>query len=134
MEASNYAVEFDSFSERYYIKAFAKKYKSNWNKTRNDIEDMCKRIDLLLRISKADLISSVGENKLIKLDFSVEGTRVGPSKSGNRCILHVNENLHLVRVLFVFTEGDHIDRPNITAKWKKVIKDQFAELSLIFSL
>lgn len=134
MEASNYAVEFDTFAERYYIKAFAKKYKSNWDKTRDDVEDMCKRADVLLRISKADLISSIDEHKLVKLDFSVEGTKVGPSKSGNRCILHINENLHLVRVLFVFTEGEHIDKPNITIKWKKVIKDQFADLGTIFSL
>lgn len=134
MEASNYAVEFDSFSERYYIKSFAKKYKSNWYKTRDDIEQMCKRIDSLLRISKADLISSVDEHKLVKLDFSVEGTRVGPSKSGNRCILYINESLHIVRVLLVFCEGDHIDKPNITAKWKNIIKKQFSDLGDIFSL
>jgi hypothetical protein len=134
MESSNYAVKFDSFAERYYIKAFAKKHKSNWDKTRDDIENMCKRIDMLLRISKADLINSVDEHKLVKLDFAIEGTKVGPSKSGNRCILHVNESLHLVSVLFVFTEGEHIDRPNITARWKKIIKDQFPDLGIIFSL
>ena len=134
MEASNYAVEFDSFSERYYIKSYAKKYKSNWDKTRDDIEQMCKRIDTLLQISKADLINSVGEHKLVKLDFSVEGTKVGPSKSGNRCILYINENLHIVRVLLVFCEGEHIDKPNITAKWKKIIKKQFTDLGDVFSL
>lgn len=134
MDASNYAIEFDSFAERYYIKAFAKKHKSHWDKTRNDIEDMCKRIDALLCISKADLINSVDEHKLVKLDFAVEGTRLGPSKSGNRCILHINENLHLVRILLVFNEGEHIDKPNITAKWKKIIKKQFPDLGAIFSL
>lgn len=134
MEASNYAVEFDTFAERHYIKAFAKKHKSHWDKTRDDIEEMCKRIDVLLRISKADLINNAGEHKLVKLDFSVEGTKIGPSKSGNRCILHINEDLHLVRVLFVFTEGEHIDKPNITAKWKKVIKNQFTDLGTIFSI
>lgn len=134
MEASNYAVEFDDFSERYYIKAFAKKHRSHWSKTRSDIEDMCRRIDVLLQIDKADLMNSVAEHKLVKLDFSIEGTKVGPSKSGNRCILHINEKLHLVRVLFVFAEGEHIDKPNITAKWKKVIKSQFSDLGIIFSL
>jgi len=134
MEASNYAVEFDNFAKSRYIKWFSKKHKSHWDKTRDDIEDMCKRIDALLRITKADLIASVDEHKLVKLDFAVEGTKVGPSKSGNRCILHVNENLHLVRVLFVFKEGEQIDKPNITAKWKSVIKNQFANLGDIFSL
>ena len=38
---------------------------------------MCKRIDALLRITKADLIASVDEHKLVKLDFAIEGTKVG---------------------------------------------------------
>ncbi len=133
MELQNYNVEFDDFCERYYIKAFAKKYKSAWQKTRFDIEDVCKHIDAMLEYKRADLISISGKYKLVKLDFSVEGTKMSPKKSGNRCILLVDEDIRQVKILLVYSKND-ISDPNETAKWKKVIKNHFDEIGCIFSL
>jgi hypothetical protein len=133
MEAQNYNVTFDTYCERYYIKAFEKKYKGAWTKTRLDIEDICRRIDSMLQYKRADLIYSVGQYKIVKLDFAVEGTRMSPKKSGNRCILIVDEDVRSVSVLLVYSKND-ISEPNETVKWKKVIKDQFGDIGKIFSL
>ena len=133
METSNYGVEFEAFTLRHYIKPFEKKYKSNWLKTRGDIIEVCKRIDMMLQLKRADLIAENGSHKLVKLDFSVEGTKVSPKASGNRCILHVDEELHIVRILLVYSKNE-ISKPNETAKWKSVVKDQYSDVREIFSL
>lgn len=133
MEAQNYNVEFDPFCDRHYIKSFAKKYKSAWDKTKDDIEEVCRRIDAMLEYKRADLISSVDEHKLVKLDFAIEGTKISPKKSGNRCILYIDENLRYVKVLIIYSKND-ISEPNETKKWKQIVKDNFPDYSQIFSL
>lgn len=133
METSNYGVEFDSFTTRHYTKAFEKKYKSNWLKTQNDIIEVCKRIDMMLITKRADLIGENGVHKLVKLDFAVEGTKLSPKSSGNRCILHIDEEIHVVKVILVYSKNE-ISAPNETAKWKTIVKDQFPSLNDLFRL
>lgn len=133
METSNYGVEFEDFTSRHYIKSFEKKYKSAWIKTQQDVVDVCKRIDMMLMLKRADLIGESGSHKLVKLDFSVEGTKQSPKASGNRCILHINEELRMVRVLLVYSKND-ISEPNETVKWKSIIKEQYADVRDMFGL
>jgi translation elongation factor EF-1alpha len=132
METSNYGVEFETFAERHYIKSFEKKYKSNWYKTRGDVVEVCKRIDTMIQLKRADLIAISGSHKLVKLDFAVEGTKMSPKASGNRCILHIDEQLHIVKILLVYSKND-ISPPNETTKWKTIIKNHFPETATIFS-
>jgi hypothetical protein len=133
MEAQNYNVIFDPFCERYYIKSFAKKYKSAWAKTRQDLEEVCRRIDGMLQYQRADLISDVGQYKLVKLDFAIAGAKQSPKASGNRCILVVNEEARSVTLIIVYSKND-IAPPNETRKWKELVKDNFVDYSQIFSL
>ncbi len=133
MEASNYGVEFDDFTGRHYVKSFEKRYKSAWDKTKNDIVEMCKRIDNMLQLKRADLINQNGSHKLVKLDFAVEGTKISPKTSGNRCILHINEELRIVRILLVYSKNE-ISEPHETVKWKTAIKDHFTDIRNIFDL
>ncbi len=133
METSNYGVEFEEFTVRHYIKNFEKKYRSNWYKTQEDIVEICKRIDTVLLLNRADLINENGSHKLVKLDFAIEGTKMSPKSSGNRCILHIDEELHIVRVLLLYSKND-ISEPNETVKWKTIVKEQFNDISKIFSL
>lgn len=133
MEIQNYSVEFDEFTKRHFIKSFEKKHKAAWVKTQNDIVDVCKRIDAMLEYKRADLIASIECHKLVKLDFAVEGTQVSPKSSGNRCILHINEDTRHVRIVIVYSKND-IASPNETAKWKNMIKGQFSDIGEIFSL
>ena len=133
MEQFNYRVEFEPFTERHYVKNFQKAYKEKWLLTERTIIAVCERIDNMLLYGRADLIASVDEYKLVKLDFAVDGTKVSPKASGNRCILLVNEDLHLVKILLVYSKNE-ISSPNETQKWKKLIKSEYKEFGEVFSL
>lgn len=131
MEAQNYNVVFDPFTERNFIKTFSKKYKSAWDKTEQDIVEVCKRIDAMLEYSRADLISVSQQYKLVKLDFAVAGTQTSPKSSGNRCILLIDEDIRRGTVLLVYSKNN-IGSPNETQKWQTVIRSQFPGISDIF--
>jgi hypothetical protein len=133
MEQFNYRVKFEPFTEKHYIKKFKKDYKDNWLFTERTIIAVCERIDNMLQYNRADLISTSACYKLVKLDFAVEGTRMSPKASGNRCILFVDEDTRLVKVLLVYSKND-ISSPNETQKWKALIKDEYEEIAELFYL
>lgn len=126
-ESLNYSCSWREFAERHYAKVFSKKYKTSWLATRNDIDDVCRRIDRMLDFARADLIASVGYSKLVKLDFAIAGTRVSPKASGNRCILYINEETRHVEVLIAYSKNE-------TTKWKQLLKEQYNDVAQIFSL
>lgn len=133
METPNYSVEFDDYCERHFIKGFEKKYKSAWHKTRIDIEEVCKRIDNMLDYGRADLISTSNQYRLVKLDFSIAGTQISPKKSGNRCILIIDEDIRSVKIVLVYSKND-LGPPNETTKWKQMIKSNYEDVAKLFAL
>jgi len=133
MDQLRYDVEFESFTERHYIKKFRKAYKEKWPPTELAINDACERIDNMLLYSRADLIATSGFYQLVKLDFAVEGTQMSPKSSGNRCVLVADNNARLVRILLVYSKNE-ISEPNETKKWKSIIKKNYDDVSRIFNL
>ena len=133
MEQFNYRVWFEPFTERHYVRKFHKDYKDKWLSTKQTIIAVCERIDNMLRYNRADLIAVSGCYKLVKLDFAVEGTRISPKASGNRCILLVDEDMRAVRILLVYSKNE-ISSPNETQKWKNIIKDEYKEIAELFNL
>ncbi len=131
--SQNYSCSWSKYAERHYAKVFSKRYKNAWQTTRDDITDVCRRIDSMLMYKRADLIFDTGLQKIVKLDFAVEGTRVSPKASGNRCILFVDEEQRHVEVLMAYSKNE-IGPPNETAKWKAVVKAEHGEIAAIFSL
>lgn len=131
--SQNYSCTWSKYAERHYAKVFSKRYKSAWEATRDDITDVCKRIDSVLRYNRADLIFDDGLYKIVKLDFAVAGTRTSPKAAGNRCILFVNEDTRHVEVLLAYSKNE-IGPPNETAKWKQIVKNEYSDVGLIFSL
>jgi hypothetical protein len=106
MDQFNYRVQFEPFTERHYINKFQKAYKDKWLATERTIIAVCERIDNMLQYNRADLISASGSYKLVKLDFAVEGTRMSPKASGNRCILLVDEDMRAVKILLVYSKNE----------------------------
>jgi hypothetical protein len=133
MEQFNYRVKFEPFTERHYVKKFRKNYKDKWLATERTIIAVCERIDNMLQYNRADLISTSGCHKLVKLDFSVEGTRISPKTSGNRCILLVNEDTREVKILLVYSKNE-ISPPYETQKWMNIIKGEYGEIAKLFNL
>ena len=131
--SQNYSCSWSKYAERHYAKVFSKRYKNVWQTTRDDITDVCRRIDSMLMYKRADLIFDTGLQKIVKLDFAVEGTRVSPKASGNRCILFVDEEQRHVEVLVAYSKNE-IGPPNETTKWKAVVKAEHGEIAAMFSL
>jgi len=134
MDRLNYDVQFELFTERYYVKKFRKQYQDRWRLTELAIVAVCERIDNMLQYKRADLIIEVEEYQLVKLDFAIEGTQTSPKKSGNRCILFVDNGAsRMVKILLVYSKND-ISEPNETQKWKTIIKNEYKEIAEIFNL
>ena len=138
MDQSKYNVSFSEYSEGHFRKSFRKKYKSKWSPTEKAIITVCERIDNMLLTSRADLIQSMDNYKLVKLDFAVVDTRVSPKSTGYRCILFVdsgesNSRKRTVDILLVYSKDDIIG-PNETVWWKELIKGQFVEIYKTFGL
>ena len=135
MDQYRCSVVFEPFAERHFMKSFAKKYKSSWTKTRDNIEFMCGRIDNVLESQRADLIASSSDGccRLVKLDFAIFGIKVSPKKSGNRCILCVDDRLRLVRVLLVYAKTD-LPAKNETQEWQRLVKGEYKDVSKLFNL
>lgn len=133
MAQHKYNVVFEEYTKRHFIKNFEKKYKSKWNKTQDDIIFVCEHIENMLFTKRADLISIAENSRLVKLDFAIFGLKVSPKSSGNRCILFLDDDIKLVKVLLVYSKND-ISTNNETQAWKNIIKSQYPELAGIFNL
>ena len=131
--SQNYSCSWSKYAEQHYAKVFSKRYKSAWQTTRDDITDVCKRIDSMLAYKRADLIFDNGLQKIVKLDFAVAGTRVSPKAAGNRCILYINEEIRHVEVLMAYSKNE-IGPPNETAKWKTIVKAEYPQIAVLFAL
>ena len=133
MAQHKYNVVFEEYTKRHFIKNFEKKYKSKWNKTQDDIIFVCEHIENMLFTKRADLISIAENSRLVKLDFAIFGLKVSPKSSGNRCILFLDDDIKLVKVLLVYSKND-IPTNNETQAWKNIVKSQYSELAEIFNL
>lgn len=133
MAQHKYKVIFEDYTKRHFIKSFEKKYKAKWNKTQDDIIFVCEHIENMLLTKRADLISVAENSRLVKLDFAIFGLKVSPKSSGNRCILFLDDEIKIVKVLLVYSKND-IPTNNETQAWKNIIKSQYPELAGIFNL
>ena len=133
MDQYKYRVIFEDFAKRHFIKNFEKKYKSQWNKTQDDIIFVCEHIDKMLLTKRADLISVADNFRLVKLDFAIFGLKMSPKSSGNRCILFLDDRMRTVRILLVYSKND-IPTHNETQEWKNIIKIQYPNTKDIFNL
>jgi hypothetical protein len=126
-----YKIAVTEFAESHYIKTFRKKYKTTWGRTLESIKNICKHIDNVLEYSRADLICYKDTYKIVKLDFAIFGTKISPKKSGNRCILLVDEQLKKVEVLLVYSKND-VQGHNETQWWRKLVLSKYPHVKTIF--
>jgi len=123
-----YGVVFCPFTERHFVRAFAKKYKGAWNRTLKGLLLEFTFADLLFEKSIAETICVSRDNdiKICKTEFKIAGTDVSRHASGNRCIIAVHKSTAVVQVLVVYSKGD-IRGSNETAGWKAIIKENYPE-------
>ena len=125
-----YEVIFENFTERHFIKTFAKKYKGAWDFTFTLLREEFEQIDLLFLKSTAETIVDSKEIKICKTEFKIAGTQESRHGSGNRCIVAIHKNINKVCVLLVYHKND-LGGGNETANWKRVIKENYPDYSNI---
>jgi len=127
MERIKYAVIVETFAEGHFIKKFAKKYQGAWDRTRKGLLVEFKFADLLFEKSIAETIVDSTDEKVCKTEFKIAGTKVSRHASGNRCIIAIQKDTASVRVLLVYNKNDLSGSGNETAKWKKIIRENYPE-------
>jgi hypothetical protein len=127
MNTTEYAVVFEPFTERHFIKTFARKYKGAWDITLSFLAEEFRFVDVLFNKSIAEHITDKHADVVIcKTEFKIAGSQRSRHASGNRCIIAVRKSTAVVRVLLVYNKGD-ISDSNETAGWKTLVKESCPE-------
>lgn len=118
-----YQVVFSAFTERHYIKTFAKKYSGAWDKTFKSLYVEFTYADILFSKSIAEIICVSSDNniKICKTEFKVLGTNVSRHASGYRCIIAIHTDTMTVHVLLAYSKTD-CNKANETTWWKEIVK------------
>lgn len=127
MNTTEYEVVFEPFTERHFIKTFARKYKGTWDITLSFLAEEFRSADVLFKKSIAEHITDKHADVVIcKTEFKIAGTQVSRHASGNRCIIAIQKSTAVVHVLLVYSKGD-IGDSNETAGWKTLVKGNYPE-------
>jgi hypothetical protein len=126
MKSTSYTVVFESFTERHFIKSFAKKYKRAWDSTLKGMIDEFTFFDSLFIKNTAETILDLKEIKICKTEFRVQGTQESRHSSGNRCIVAIHKNINKVCVLLVYHKND-LGGGSETTAWKNLIKENYPQ-------
>lgn len=116
------------FTERHFIRSFARKYRGAWDKTLRGLLLEFAYPDILSEKSIAETICASSDNnvKIYKTEFKIIGTEVSRHGSGNRCIVAVHKGTCTVHILLVYHKND-LRGSNETASWKALIRDNYPE-------
>jgi len=127
-----YEVIFRPFTERHFIRTFAKKYKGAWDKTLKGLVVEFTFAEVLFEKSIAETICVSRDNgiRICKTEFKIAGPGKSRHASGNRCIIALHKSTATAHVLLVYSKGD-IHGPNETASWKTIIKDNYPEYRVL---
>lgn len=126
-----YKVSVCDYAKRHYMEAFEKKYWAAWEKTFKIIENMLRRIDELLKTSKATKIHICKKWYIAKCEFKIAWSNESAKTSWNRIIIYVDTDILEVKILLIYTKTD-IKGNNETAWREKEIKNNFKEIYLLF--
>ncbi len=127
----NHSVWIEDFAQRHFIKSFKKKYKMRWDVTLCGIIAELERIDALLLTDRADSICHIDNIEIIKTDFKIAGTNESAKSSGDRCIVVRDKKKQTISILLVYGKTD-LNGANETAKWKRIIKDNYPQYKYLF--
>ena len=128
---NEYQVIIESFTERHFIRTFAKKYKSAWDTTLDFLLTEFKFINALFLKNTAEYITNKDADIVIcKTEFKIAGTKESRHGSGNRCIVVIHKNENKVKVLLVYHKND-LGGGSETGNWKNLIKENYQEYSKI---
>lgn len=126
MTSTNHTVIFEPYTERHFIRSFAKKYKGAWDFTYKLLQQEFEQISLLFLKNVAETIIDSKDIMICKTEFKISGTQQSRHGSGNRCIVAVYKKTNVVRVLLIYNKND-LHSSNETAEWKNIIRENYTD-------
>jgi hypothetical protein len=120
-----YEVVFEPYTDRHFIRSFAKKYQGAWERTLKGLELEFNYADLLFEKQIAETIVDSTNIKICKTEFKIAGTDLSRHSSGNRCIVALHKDTKTIHVLLVYNKTN-IGGHNETAEWKRIVKENYA--------
>jgi len=123
--STSYTVTIESFADRHFVKAFAKKYKRAWDLTLLALIREFKSFDVILEKTIAEEITDKEADVVIcKIEFKISGTPESRHASGNRCIVAKHRRTNKICVLLMYHKND-LGGGSETANWKRLVKDNY---------
>ena len=124
-----YRVFFTNYADRHFMKRFSKDYPGKrWQVTVDSIYQDLRRVHSMQMTQQVDELKRGKDCKLFKYDFRVAQTNESPKKSGNRCVVFLDESAHRQDVLFVYSKGDLPKNVQETIHIYSIVAEQFPEL------
>ena len=116
-----------------YIKKLKKRHKSAWVITQKALIAEIERIDALLQKRKANVIKAINGHRLVKIEFTIAGSKKSTKASGHRSIVYVDNELGKAQILMAYHKND-LGGSKETASMKAHIKSAYPEIAKRFSL
>ena len=125
-DTEDYRIFFSPYAQRHYMKRFEKDYKGRrWAVTKDSIYQDLKRVHAIQQSQQVKELRSSEGCKLFKYEFSVAQSGVSSKKSGNRCVIFLDETKHRQDILFMYGKGDIPKNMGETQFILKTIQEQF---------
>ena len=116
-----YEVVINTSAEKRYIKKLKKRHKNAWSITQKALISVIERFEASILTSRVEVLNAVEDHRLVKVYFTIAGSRKSAKASGHRCIVYLDEEAHKAQILLVYSKNE-IGSPNETAKVRQQIK------------
>lgn len=132
-----FSVLYEEYARRHYLNSFQKKYKGNvWDYTEDSIKQDLARLRMknntTQKSSQIDELKYKNNKWIAKYDFKIAGSKESTKTSGNRCIIYIDNDKDLIKILLIYNKNDLPKNKKETAyifdvldKNYKVLMEQF---------
>ena len=129
---SQYIVEVTSEAQKRYIKKLEKRHKNYWSVTFKALKEAIKRVESLLQTDKAEILKAVDGHRIVKVYFTIAGSKQSAKASGHRCIVHLDARTRIASILLVYSKKE-LSSPNETNKIRSQIKALYPQIVTLFN-
>ena len=124
---TNYKVEIEDFVKNHYSKYLEKKYKNYWYETMDSVIQILSRFDISeSKINGLDCITEINKLYIYKYPIKIAGNKESAKTGGCRCILSVNKEIKIIKILLIYTKDDIVGN-NETLWFKKMIRNNYED-------
>lgn len=128
-----FSVFYEEYAKRHYLNKFQKKYKGNiWDYTEDSIKQDLARLRMknntTQKSSQIDELKYKNNKWLAKYDFKIAGSKESTKTSGNRCIVYIDNDKDLIKILLIYNKNDLPKNKNETAYIFDELERNYKEL------